>query len=50
MPQDVIVNFIKIKHFNYNKIVTKVCDEKENKKNSNDIILCHQKVTGYLVA
>lgn len=48
VPQDVIVNFIKIRPFNY-YVVSMVCYEEEN-KNNNDIILYHQEVIGYLVA
>ena len=47
VPQNVTVNFTKIKPFNYNKIVTKVCDEKGC---NSDSVLYHQEVAGHLVA
>lgn len=47
VPLNVTVNFIKIKPFNYNKVVTKVCDEKRSNSHS---ILYHQEVAGHHVA
>lgn len=47
VPLNVTVNFIKIKPFSYNKVVTKVCDEKRSNSHS---ILYHQEVAGHLVA